>query len=258
MKKRKVLDDKKKELDDQAAAALAAKRTKLQKENPHAPSESETDMGVFSAKPGNLLEEIYVASGSRGVKAGKGPRKIDISKITPPASPPSRTFNLSPPRDDLGDKRKQDDVEVERVGEGGGAGGAIDAGGAGDGDRGKGVETEAESSETTPHQTIYTRRPPSSGGGGVTSGVARSPEFENIRAGSWDTHNPACDDLPHAPRWKLTQGSRMNDHDNCREFFSLSLPPAERLFQKRHNQFDLLDDHIHVRVDFFATSQEIV
>ncbi|KAJ0876162.1 hypothetical protein HanPSC8_Chr11g0485271 [Helianthus annuus] len=97
MKKRKVLDDKKKELDDRAVAALAAKRAKLQKENPPAPSESEIDMGVFSAKPGNLLEEIYAASDSRGVKAGKGPRRIDISKITPPASPPSRTFNLSPP-----------------------------------------------------------------------------------------------------------------------------------------------------------------
>ncbi|KAJ0758783.1 hypothetical protein HanPSC8_Chr04g0175931 [Helianthus annuus] len=50
----------------------------------------------------------------------------------------------------------------------------------------------------------------------------------------------------------------MSDHDNCREFFSLSLPPAERLFQKRRNRFDLLDDHIHVGVNFFATSQEIV
>ncbi|MFS8034704.1 hypothetical protein Hanom_Chr17g01584341 [Helianthus anomalus] len=49
----------------------------------------------------------------------------------------------------------------------------------------------------------------------------------------------------------------MNDHDNCREFFSLS-PPAERLFQKRRNRFDLLDDHIHVVVNFFATSQENV
>ncbi|KAJ0502479.1 hypothetical protein HanHA300_Chr11g0413401 [Helianthus annuus] len=146
MKKRKVLDDKKKELDDRAAAALAAKRAKLQKENPPAPSESEIDMGVFSAKPGNLLEEIYAASDSRG--------------------------------------------------------GAGDAGVVGG--RGKGVETEAESSETTPHQTIYTRRPPGSGGGGVTSGVPQSHEFENIQAGSWDTHNPACDDLPHAPRRSLT------------------------------------------------------
>ncbi|KAJ0550523.1 hypothetical protein HanHA300_Chr07g0246431 [Helianthus annuus] len=229
MKKRKVLDDKKKELDEQAAAALAAKRAKLQKENPPVPSESEIDMGVFSAKRGNLLEEIYIAFGSRGAKSGKAPRKIDISKITPPTSPPSRTFDLSPPppRDDLGEKRKQDDVEVEHAGDGG----AGYAGG-------------AESSEATPRHTIYTRRPPGFGCG-ATSGVPRSPEFENIQAGSWDTHNPACDDLPHAPRWNLTQGSRMSDHDNCWEFFSLSLPPVERLFQKRRNRFDLLDDHIH-------------
>ncbi|KAJ0666970.1 hypothetical protein HanPI659440_Chr17g0672651 [Helianthus annuus] len=50
----------------------------------------------------------------------------------------------------------------------------------------------------------------------------------------------------------------MSNHDNCQEFFSLSLPPAERLFQKRRNRFDLLDDHIHAGVNFFATSQEIV
>ncbi|KAF5754026.1 hypothetical protein HanRHA438_Chr17g0797311 [Helianthus annuus] len=50
----------------------------------------------------------------------------------------------------------------------------------------------------------------------------------------------------------------MNDHDNYREFFSLSLPLAERLFQKRCNRFNLLDDHIHAGVNFFATSQEIV
>ncbi|KAJ0521780.1 hypothetical protein HanIR_Chr10g0475001 [Helianthus annuus] len=97
VKKKKLLDEKKKELDEQAAAALAAKRAKLQKETHPAPSESEIDMGVFSAKRGNLLEKIYVASGSRGVKSGKAPRKIDISKITLPASPPSRTFDLSPP-----------------------------------------------------------------------------------------------------------------------------------------------------------------
>ncbi|MFS7976109.1 hypothetical protein Hanom_Chr10g00888581 [Helianthus anomalus] len=248
VKKRKVLEEKKKELDEQAAAAFATKRAKLQKEALPAPSESEIDMGIFSAKPGNLLEEIYIASGSRGVKSGKGPHKIDISKITPPTSPPFRAFDLSPPHVE---KKKQDDAEVEQVGEGGVTGGA-----GGDG-RGKGVETMAESSDATPRHTIYTRRPLGSGGG-VTSGVPRIPEFANVQAGSWDTHNPACDDLLHAPRWKLTQGSWMNDHDNCREFFSLSLPPAERLFQKRRNRFDLLDDHIHVGVNFFATSQEIV
>ncbi|MFS8035331.1 hypothetical protein Hanom_Chr17g01591801 [Helianthus anomalus] len=117
-----------------------------------------------------------------------------------------------------------------------------------------GVDTEVESSEATPHQTIYTKRPPG-GGGGATSGVAHSPQFKNIRADSWDTHNPACDDLPHAPRWNLTQGSRLNDLGNCHDFFSLSLPPAERMFQKKRNRFELLDDHVHAGVNYFTTSQ---
>ncbi|MFS7933255.1 hypothetical protein Hanom_Chr04g00377551 [Helianthus anomalus] len=48
----------------------------------------------------------------------------------------------------------------------------------------------------------------------------------------------------------------MTDLNNCREFFSLS-PPAERFFQKKRSRMDLLDDHIHAGVNFFATSQEI-
>ncbi|MFS7987553.1 hypothetical protein Hanom_Chr11g01024321 [Helianthus anomalus] len=132
MKKKKVLEDKKKELDEQAAAALAAKRSELQKETPPAPSESEIDMGVFSAKRGYLLEKIYVASGSQ-----------------------------------------------EQFGEGGAAAGG-DVGGDG---RGEAIDTEAESSEATPCHTIYTKRPPGSGGGG-TSGVPQSLEYENVQAGS--------------------------------------------------------------------------
>ncbi|KAJ0785306.1 hypothetical protein HanOQP8_Chr02g0041621 [Helianthus annuus] len=50
----------------------------------------------------------------------------------------------------------------------------------------------------------------------------------------------------------------MNDLGNCHDFFSLSLPPAERMFQKRRNRFELFDDHVRVGVNFFATSQEIV
>ncbi|KAM0031300.1 hypothetical protein Hdeb2414_s0017g00507251 [Helianthus debilis subsp. tardiflorus] len=206
-------------------------------------------MEVFTTKHVNLLEKIFVASGSRGAKPGKTSRKVDVSKITPPTSTPSRAIDLSPPHDDLGEKKRQDDVEVEQVGEGG-------AGGAGGDGRGIGVETEAESTEATPRHTIYTRRPPRSGGG-ATSGVPRSHEFENIQTGSWDTHNLACDNLPHAPRWNLTQGTRMNDHDNFREFFSLSLPPAERLFQKRRNRFDLLDDHIHAGVNFLLPPRRL-
>ncbi|KAM0054426.1 hypothetical protein Hdeb2414_s0006g00194771 [Helianthus debilis subsp. tardiflorus] len=50
----------------------------------------------------------------------------------------------------------------------------------------------------------------------------------------------------------------MNDLGNCHDFFSLSLPPAERMYQKRRNRFELLDDHVRAGVNFFATSQEIV
>ncbi|KAJ0477232.1 hypothetical protein HanHA300_Chr13g0486061 [Helianthus annuus] len=157
-------------------------------------------------------------------------------------------FGLSPP--DSRGKRKEDEVEQMEVV----AKNVVGVGAGGDG--GGGVETDVESSGATPRHTIYTKRPPGSGGGS-TSGVHRSPEYGRVQGGSWDTHNPACADLPHAPRWNLTQGSRMTELANCREFFSLSFPPAERLFQKICNRIDLLDDHIHAGVNFFATSQEI-
>ncbi|MFS7905163.1 hypothetical protein Hanom_Chr01g00044511 [Helianthus anomalus] len=184
MEKKRILVEKKKELDEQAATALAAKKSKLQKETPPAPLESEIGLGVFSAKCGNLLEKIYAASGSQGIKSSKAPRK---------------------------------------VGEGGGdAHGAGDAGaGGGGGDD----DVQEESSEATPHHTIYTKVVRGSGQGGA-SGTHRSPEYEHVQGGSWDTHNPTCVDLPHAPRWNLTQGSRMTELANCRESFSLSLPPA--------------------------------
>ncbi|KAJ0524996.1 hypothetical protein HanRHA438_Chr09g0385591 [Helianthus annuus] len=159
MQKKRVLEEKKKELDEQAAAALAVKKSKLQKEAPPAPSKSEVDLGVFSAK--------------HGVKSGKAPRKVDISKITHPTSPPSRTFGLSPPHVDRG-KRKEDDVEVEQVGEGGG-----DAGGAGDVGASAGGGGDAvveESSEATPHHTVYTKVVRGSGQGGA-SGAHHSPEY---------------------------------------------------------------------------------
>ncbi|KAJ0716078.1 hypothetical protein HanPI659440_Chr13g0508711 [Helianthus annuus] len=150
---------------------------------------------------------------------------VDISKITPLTSPPSRTFGLSPPHADPGEKRKEDDVQVEKVGDGGSAGV-----GGGDG-RGGGVDTEVESSVATPRHTIYTKSVWSSGEGGA-SGTHHSPEYEHVQGGSWDTHNPACADLPHAPRWNLTQGSRTIDLNNCREFFSLSLPLLKDCFRK--------------------------
>ncbi|KAF5804713.1 hypothetical protein HanXRQr2_Chr05g0200381 [Helianthus annuus] len=272
--KKKALDDHKRHLDEQAAALLAAKRAKLQKDAPPAPSESEVDLGVFSGGRGNLLEEIFDASASRpgtlvsvfmaATKTGKKPRPVDISQITPPTSPPSRTVGLTPPQDDADAFVKGGEGFFEGMFEGGNAaggdvggdaGGSRGAGGDNAGaDRGKGIEVEMESSETTPQQTVYTKRPP--GGGGATSGAVRDSYFERVPDDSWG--NPACDDMPHVPRWSLTQGSRMNDLQNCQEFFSLSLPPAERMFQKNRNRFALIDDHVTAGVNFFATSQEIL
>ncbi|MFS7938185.1 hypothetical protein Hanom_Chr05g00436421 [Helianthus anomalus] len=177
MKEKNILEDKKKELDEQVAAALAEKKSKLKKETTTAPSELEVYLGVFSAKAGILLEKMYKSAfGSRGLKPGKGVRKVDVSKITPPTSPPSRNFNLSPPRPDPREKGEGHDVEVEQVREN------IVAGASGDGGRKDGAETEVESSETTPHATIYTKRPPGSGGG-CTSGIRQSQEFLTVQAG---------------------------------------------------------------------------
>ncbi|XP_022017044.2 uncharacterized protein LOC110916655 isoform X1 [Helianthus annuus] len=276
--KKKALDDHKRHLDEQAAALLAAKRAKLQKDAPPAPSESEVDLGVFSGGRGNLLEKIFEASAPRPgnlvsvyvfvifyfvflancnfvaeSKTSKKPRPVDISQITPPTSPPSRTVGLTPPRDDA-DVTVKGGEGLEGIFEGGDAAGGDVGGDAGGVDKGKGIEVEMESSETTPQQTIYTKRPPVEGG--ATSGFVRSPHFEQNPGDSWG--NPACDDLPHVPRWGLTQGSRMNDLQNCQEFFSLSLPPAERMFQKNRSRFALIDDHVTAGVNFFATSQEIL
>ncbi|KAJ0779948.1 hypothetical protein HanPI659440_Chr06g0232181 [Helianthus annuus] len=276
--KKKALDDHKRHLDEQAAALLAAKKAKLQKDAPPAPSESEVDLGVFSGGRGNLLEKIFEASAPRPgnlvsvyvfvifyfvffancnfvaeSKTSKKPRPVDISQITPPTSPPSRTVGLTPPRDDA-DVTVKGGEGFEGIFEGGDATGGDVGGDAGGVDKGKGIEVEMESSETTPQQTIYTKRPPVEGG--ATSGFVRSPHFEQNPGDSWG--NPACDDLPHVPRWGLTQGSRMNDLQNCQEFFSLSLPPAERMFQKNRSRFALIDDHVTAGVNFFATSQEIL
>ncbi|KAJ0450592.1 hypothetical protein HanHA300_Chr15g0558011 [Helianthus annuus] len=58
MMRKKALEDKKRKLDEQAAAVLASKKARLQKEAPPAPSESEIDFGVFTATRGNLSEKI--------------------------------------------------------------------------------------------------------------------------------------------------------------------------------------------------------
>ncbi|KAM0001611.1 hypothetical protein Hdeb2414_s0366g00878001 [Helianthus debilis subsp. tardiflorus] len=92
------------------------------------------------------------------------------------------------------EKRKEDDVEVEQVRED-----VVAGAGAGGGEaRAEGVETEVESSEATPHATNLTKCGQGTRGGGV-SRTRQSPEFQHVQGGSWTTHNPTCDDLPHAP-----------------------------------------------------------
>ncbi|MFS8008463.1 hypothetical protein Hanom_Chr14g01273071 [Helianthus anomalus] len=77
-------------------------------------------------------------------------------------------------------------------------------------------------------------------------------------SGSWMAHYPACDDLPHVPHWSLVQGSRMDSLDNCHEFYAMSLPPTKCLYQRNKDRFRLLDDHVRLSVNYFATTQEIV
>ncbi|KAJ0800052.1 hypothetical protein HanPI659440_Chr03g0098511 [Helianthus annuus] len=143
---------------------------------------------------GKTADEPVAETSPSSKSASSGP-KIDISKITPPAPPPSRPLDLSPPRLDPKGKDKEGEVEVdqsERVVEN-------VAAGAGKADvHAEGVETEWESSEATPPGTVYTKRLRGSGGGGA-SGCRKGPEFHRVEGGSWTTHNPACDDLPHAP-----------------------------------------------------------
>ncbi|KAJ0617791.1 hypothetical protein HanHA89_Chr02g0045821 [Helianthus annuus] len=180
--KKKALEDHKRKLDEQSAALLAAKKAKLHKEAPPAPSESEIDLGLFSGGRGNLLEELYAASAPpTAIKIGKKPRAVDISQITPPTFPPSRTVGLTPPRNDVDVDTRGGEGFTEGVVEAGVAPGG-DGGADGGADKGKGIEVEGESSETTPQQTIYTKRPP--GGGGATSGVVRSPHIERYPADS--------------------------------------------------------------------------
>ncbi|MFS7921260.1 hypothetical protein Hanom_Chr03g00234701 [Helianthus anomalus] len=106
---------------------------------------------------------------------GNGVHKINISKITPPASPPSRHFNLSPPHPDSMGKEKEDEVEqVRNVAE------DVAAGAGGGEAYVEGAETEVESREATPQQgTIYTKRVRNFGEGGASC-VRQSPKFKHV------------------------------------------------------------------------------
>ncbi|KAM0002478.1 hypothetical protein Hdeb2414_s0008g00275201 [Helianthus debilis subsp. tardiflorus] len=202
MKKRKLLEDKNESLMRKRQLRYLRKKLKFMKESTAAPSKSEIDLGVFSKKTGNHLEKIFKSASapfSSSKSAHSGP-KIDILKITPPASPPSKPLDLSPPHPDPKGEGKEDDVKVdrtERVVEN------VAAVSGRDEVQVEGVEIEYESSEATPQGTIYTKSVRTSGGSG-DSDDQQCPEFHQVEGGSWTTHNPACDHLPHAPRRRLT------------------------------------------------------
>ncbi|MFS7918654.1 hypothetical protein Hanom_Chr03g00203661 [Helianthus anomalus] len=247
-KKQKKIADKKCELDQQAAAALSEKKLKVMGETV-APSKSEVDLGVFNKKSGNLLEKIYKASSTpRGMipyylwlifvyvfflfkdnslsltaASARSGSKVAISTITPHTSPPSLPFGVSPPCPSPKGKGKDGTTEgdaMKKATPDVALGVVIEEGDP----HVEGAETDWESIEATPPGTIYTRRGPSIPGGGGPSRSRKGPEFKKVEGGeSWLYHNPSCDNLPHIPHWGLTQGSRMDDLDNCHDFYSLSL-----------------------------------
>ncbi|MFS7999140.1 hypothetical protein Hanom_Chr12g01162501 [Helianthus anomalus] len=90
-KKQKILADKKRELDEQAALAISEKKLKMMGETV-APSESKVDLGDNSLS-------FFAASDKSTRPFSKG-LKINISDITPPTSPPPVPFGVSPPQNE--------------------------------------------------------------------------------------------------------------------------------------------------------------
>ncbi|KAJ0692917.1 hypothetical protein HanPI659440_Chr15g0591321 [Helianthus annuus] len=197
------METRKKRKEERTEGKTAEEPVADHLESTTAPSESEIDLGVFSKKTGNRLEKIiqvffctmrcdlfhcmyfescptsfdclcFVTASSKSARSGP---KIGISKITPPASPPSKPLDLSPPRPDPKGKGKEDDVEVdqsERVVENVAAGtGRANV-------HAESVETEWESSEATPPGTVYTKRVRGSRGSGA-SAAGRARNFNELK-----------------------------------------------------------------------------
>ncbi|KAJ0715853.1 hypothetical protein HanPI659440_Chr13g0506171 [Helianthus annuus] len=207
-KKQKVLEDKKCELDAQAVVVLSEKKLKFMGEIV-APSESEVDLGFlernlviflrrYSRHP-PPLDDNCLSFTTASAKSTRYGVKVDISKITPPISPPPVPFDVSHPYPDPKGKGKEGNVEndvAEKVVQSVAPCVVVQEGGV----HVEGAETDWESSEATPQGTIYTRRGPPTPGGGGPSGSRQGPEFRRVEGGgSWTDNNPTCDDLPHAP-----------------------------------------------------------
>ncbi|MFS8013880.1 hypothetical protein Hanom_Chr15g01338191 [Helianthus anomalus] len=109
-----------------------------------------------------------------------------------------------------------------------------------------------------PRVTKFTRRALFAGdmeGRGHSGEQGGSGAVRKKAGESWMEHIPTYDKLPHVSNWSLVQGSRM---DNCHEFYLMSMPPAERLYQKRRECWRLFDAHAHHAVNMLSTTQEIV
>ncbi|KAJ0719512.1 hypothetical protein HanLR1_Chr08g0282581 [Helianthus annuus] len=258
MKKRKILEDKNRELDAQAAAVLSEKKSKFMGPTA-APSESEVDLGVFSKKTGNRLEKIFKSSSApQGTISFvhlpnlpvQGPRLIFqkllhlrllllslliylLLALTRRGRVRRMTLKLSRRRGWLRTLLLELEELMCMLR----------------------VWKQSGNQMKLLLRARYTLRVCAVLEVVVHLAIDR---VHRVEGGSWTTHNPACDNLPPAHRWSLTQGSRMDNLPNYCEFYSLSLPSAERLFQKNRHRMDLLDDHIHAGVNYFATTQEIV
>ncbi|KAF5818639.1 hypothetical protein HanXRQr2_Chr02g0068351 [Helianthus annuus] len=196
----------------------------------------------------------------RSTTRSSKPTVLDISSIPGPESPPVAVFGESPVRDHVHPEHVKGNgpegvvkyVFVEKV-QPSTLHGVVFR------ERVEGIKTDMESNEATPPVTQYTCRVPSGDEGcGHSEGQGSSDSSRSEANGSWMAHNPACDNLPHASRWSRVQGSWIDSLDNCHEFYSMSLPPTEHLYKKNKDRFRLLDDHVRLGVNYFATTQEIV
>ncbi|MFS8013883.1 hypothetical protein Hanom_Chr15g01338231 [Helianthus anomalus] len=257
-KKRKELADAKGKLDTEATLNISEKKRRLMSQlEGLAPSESEVNLYIFTWKKStNKLEVMFAAlAGKKGsaTSSAQRPQKItircpkatvsDILMIHGPESPPVGKGLENAPETAHAAKVTNRTLPGLNICE------KVD-----------GLETNVEYSETTPHPRVtkFTRRAPFAGdmeGRGHSGEQGGSGAVRKKAGESWMEHIPTYDKLPHVSNWSLVQGSRMDD---CHEFYLMSMPPAERLYQKRREHWRLFDAHVHHAVNMLSTTQEIV
>ncbi|MFS8016564.1 hypothetical protein Hanom_Chr15g01370081 [Helianthus anomalus] len=170
--------------------------------------DTKATLNVSKKEDGSARSAKVTGSRSRcSTTRSSKPTVPDISSILGPESPPVAVYGESPARDPV----CPEDV------------------------KGNGLEGVAnffffcveKAQPSTLHGVVFHERVE----GVETDGGSDYGRRET--SGSWIAHDPSCDNLPHAPRRSLVQGSRMDSLDNSHEFYSMSLPPAEHLYQKK-------------------------